>query len=425
MTYEETVNYLYSLTNFENSRRFRDIEGFQNVETTLKLLGIDHKSKKIIHIAGTKGKGTVSYISGFLLSRFGKVGVFTSPHLSKINERISIFHNGIEKNISDEEFVYVASEVRSCIEMNNISLTTFDFLTVMAILYFDKKEVDYIVLEVGLGGRLDSTNFCIPKVSVITLIDYDHTNVLGRSLKKIASEKAGIIKPSIPVISSRQKSSARKVITDKATSVNSRIVFIDDIYEILDANVSIDGTRATVRYIPTDTIFQVRTNLIGKHFIENILLSYEAVNVFHTLDRSILENINLGIKGRFEILRKEPLIVFDVAHTPKSISNLLENYNTILGGKNFNIIVSLMRDKEHKKISETIAKYRDRIENIHILKIEANDGSNRLKKHLDKLGFGNVKIIDKVQMDLNNYLIFGSFRTYEIIKKSFANFNAS
>ncbi|MEN2997573.1 MAG: Mur ligase family protein [Brevinematia bacterium] len=426
MNYKESIDYIYSLTNFENSRKFRQIEGFQNVKLSLDLLGVEYNKKNIIHIAGTKGKGTVAYFSSFLLSKFAqtKVGLFTSPHLVKVNERISVFSNGIEENISDEDFASLASEVREFLERSSIPLTTFDFLTVMAMVYFHKANVDNVVLEVGLGGRLDSTNFCNPKVSVITLIDYDHTNVLGRSLKKIATEKAGIIKPSVPVVSSYQKATARNVILQKALSSHSRVVFIDEVYKILSTKTSLEGTASTVKHLPSGVIFSVNSKMIGEQFIENILLSYEAVNILYPLDRSVLSNTDFTIKGRFEVISKEPFVVFDVAHTPKSVDKLISNYASLLGKQTFSIIVGLMKDKELKKISMVLSKYMSSIRKIEIIEIEAKGSSQRLSKYLKRFGFSNIRVVKDVRdicIENENYLIFGSFRIYKDILQTFKN----
>ncbi|MCX8028596.1 MAG: Mur ligase family protein [Brevinematales bacterium] len=413
--YHKTLEYIYTLTDFENSRRFKNITGFQNVEKTLDLLSINYKSKNIIHVAGTKGKGTVSYFCSYLMSKFLKqeVGLYTSPHLLSVNERISILENGIKRDISNEDFSEIATIVREVIEKNNIELTTFDFLTVMAMVYFENKGIHDIVLEVGLGGRLDSTNFCTPKVSVITLIDYDHANVLGKTLDKIAYEKAGIIKPNIPVVSSSQRKSARKTIEEVSRIKNCELTFINDIYKILKTEVNSEGTIATVKHIPSENVFNISTTMIGKHFVENILVSYEAVRKIFDIPAHYIQSLPVRIKGRFDILKLRPLIVFDVAHSPKSVNAVIENYLKILNYDKFKLIASFMNDKDIKRISKVIGKYRNYIQKVEIIKQTSSDGSNTLKSELSEIGFRNISVSDQVNCENINTLIIGSFRLYE------------
>lgn len=422
MTYEESLNYIYSLTNLENTRRFDLMkEGFSNVKKTLEIMGIDYLRKNFIHIAGTKGKGTVSYFSSYLLSKFGKykVGLYTSPHLLKINERIATLSDGVISEISDEDFAHIATKVKNIKEKYNVPLTTFDFLTIMAIVYFDSVGTDVIVLEVGLGGRLDSTNFCIPRVSVITLIDYDHTNVLGKTLSKIAYEKAGIIKDGIPIVSSRQKKEAMEVILNVANYKNSPVEFIDRIYKILDTRISLEGTYAVVKGVRDNTNFEVSINMIGRQFIENLLLAYESVKYISLLPKEVLKGLKLSIKGRFEILNNDPLIVFDTAHTPRSVDFTIKNYIKILNARNektFNLVIAVMKDKEINKISKVIWKYKSNVMKFIILRLPENDGSGILVDNLTKLGIDNVLMLEKPYIEGNN-LIIGSFRIYESIQK--------
>ncbi|MGC8870754.1 MAG: bifunctional folylpolyglutamate synthase/dihydrofolate synthase [Brevinematia bacterium] len=412
MTLLEGISYLYSLTDLERSRDFSLMkEGFVNVEKALKLFNLDYNSKPIIHVAGTKGKGSVSLITSYILSKFHnkKVGVFTSPHLVSITERISIFDRGFKKDISESDFIRILNDVRKVKEENNLNLTTFDFLTVMAMIYFFKINVDVIVLEVGLGGRLDSTNFCLPRVAVITLIDYDHTNVLGKTLKKIAYEKAGIIKSNIPVVVSKQNKEVKELIKRIAESKNSKCFFIDEKYKIDNVRFKDFNTFAEVVNLNTNEVIKLRTSLIGKHFIENILTSFEATS-FIVNDSSILD-IDFIIPGRFEILKKNPLIVFDVAHTPKSIKYSVSTFKKIFKG-DFDIIISLMKDKEIEKISKVL--YSSNVSNVYVKPLPENDGSQKLYENLKSLGL-NVSFLDKIEVK-NNMLILGSFRIYEEVK---------
>lgn len=417
MTYEESVAYILSLTNLENTRNFEKMKsGFLNVERMLNLLGIDYFRRNVVHIAGTKGKGTVSYFTAYLLSRFcgQTVGLFTSPHLARINERIALVKEGKVFSIEDAEFGNVAGIVKKVKEENGVDLTTFDFLTVMAMYYFEKNCVDTVVLEVGLGGRLDSTNFCIPKVSVITLIDYDHTNVLGKSLRRIAYEKAGIIKPGVPVISASQRKGPKSVLVEVARRSGSEIKFLDEIYRVYRSTLSVNGTRASVRHLNLGIKTNIEMNLVGKQFVENFLLAYESAK--HISEMPPIQNFqrfSFLLKGRFEVLRKKPLVVFDVAHTPKSVDVTMRNFVKVAEGKKFNLIVSLMHDKEIEKIARVISKYRNHLQDLCILRLQCNDGSSKLRECLTKLGFGRVNVLESLRgLVEGNYLIVGSFRIY-------------
>ncbi len=437
MVFIDTVNYIYSLTNLERDRNlFIPTDGIENVKYTLKLLEVEHERKTIVHIAGTKGKGTVSSLIAKLLSRYSRVGLYTSPHLCDIRERICIVKNDRVEMISKEEFSYYSLQIRKVIEENRIKLTTFDFLTVLAVLFFDRKGIENIVLEVGLGGRLDSTNFCIPKVSVITKIDYDHTNILGNTLDKIAYEKAGIIKDNKPVFSLPQDDQVKHVLEKKSLETNSKLLFIDDRYRILSVKVFWNGTFATVKtnvhssYIPrfslrkrprryrlqiaNSTIKFIKTNLIGTHNIQNILLAYEIVRYLHPRFR-LPNEVFLNIKGRFEILKKNPRIVFDVAHSPVSVENLLSNLSKL--SHNFDVMISLLKDKSIEKIVEVLGKYGSNISSIFVLKIDdPSDGSEKIYELLSSKNF-SCQVIETVEIDkiANDTVIFGSFRVYEKI----------
>ena len=414
MNYDEALNYVLSLTNLENTRRFDLMkDGFLNVSRALKVIGVDYSRKEIIHVAGTKGKGSVSYFVSYLLSKFSgfKVGLFTSPHLLSINERISILKDGIIYNISDEDFAKVASIVRNFIERESVNLTTFDFLTVMAMYYFLENDVDIIVLEVGLGGRLDSTNFCNPKVSVITFVDYDHTNVLGKTLYKIAYEKAGIIKPNVFVVSSKQRKVVKNVIKEVSDRNNAFVKFVDEVYSILDVKVSVRGTEAIVKNLITRNTFRTSINLIGEHFVENLLVAYLAASYLSNISEEVFSNLDFHFKGRFEVLRVNPLVVFDVAHTPGAIDVAFKNYLKLVKGESFNVVVSIMEDKDIDRISKVFLKYRDSIDSIFILKLREHDGSMLLLEGIKSMG-DKVWVVDRVEKIEKNTLIVGSFRIY-------------
>jgi dihydrofolate synthase/folylpolyglutamate synthase len=424
MGFNEAVQYIYSLTNLEVSRDKKIPEsGIENVKKVLEYLKIDFLSIPTFHIAGTKGKGTVSTIVAYLLSKkSGSVGLFTSPHLLSITERISILNNGEVFFITQEEFEDIYLEVRGAKEKLNIELTTFDFLTVMAMVYFVSKKVDYIVLEVGLGGRLDSTNFCMPKVCGITLIDYDHTKILGDTLEKIAYEKCGIIKNGIPVVSMYQKESVREVISSVAKEKGSNLTFIDNLYKVEEVKVSKDGTFAKVRNLVDNKVFDIGTSLIGEHFIWNILMAFEMIQKVLLLEYSLLNDVNPPIGGRFEVIKREPFVVFDVAHTPLSIEKSILTFISLASTPRV-LAISILKDKEIDKISKVLSNFEKEFKEIYILKIDdSNDGSEILKEKLKSLGIESSVIDDVHSLPEADTLFVGSFRSYGLVKGGVASF---
>jgi len=419
MSFNEAVQYIYSLTNLEVSRDKKIPEsGIENVKKVLEYLKIDFLSIPTFHIAGTKGKGTVSTIVAYLLSKkSGSVGLFTSPHLLSITERISILNNGEVFFITQEEFEDVYLEVKEAKEKLNIELTTFDFLTVMAMVYFVSKKVDYIVLEVGLGGRLDSTNFCMPKVCGITLIDYDHTKILGDTLEKIAYEKCGIIKNGIPVVSMYQKESVRKVISSVAKEKGSNLTFIDNVYKVEEVKISRNGTFARIKNLVDNKVFDINTSLIGEHFVWNILMAFEMIQEVLLLEYSLLNDVNPPMRGRFEVIKREPFVVFDVAHTPLSIEKSILTFISLASTHRV-LVISILKDKEIDKISKVLSNFEKEFKEVYVLRIDdPNDGSEILKEKLKSLGIKS-SVIDGINFIPEvDTLFVGSFRSYGLVRR--------
>ena len=223
--YQATLEYLYSFVDYSLSRSFRnspDKFDLGRMRDLMAALGNPEQKYPSIHIAGTKGKGSVAVFCSFALRADGyRVGLYTSPHLHDYTERIQI--NG--QPISYKELVSLVEQLKPVIE-SIPQITTFEITTALSLAYFANQKVDVAILEVGLGGRLDATNVVVPAVSVITSLSYDHTYVLGETLPEIAGEKAGIIKPGIPVVLSPQKEEARQVIESIAAERSSPLVFI-------------------------------------------------------------------------------------------------------------------------------------------------------------------------------------------------------
>ena len=283
--FQNTLNYLYSkLPVFQQSGATALRPGLTNILSLLRFLGNPHEKFKSIHIGGTNGKGSSSHcLSAILQSSGYKVGLYTSPHLKSFLERIKI--NGKEvDNLFIIEFVD-----RMKFEIERISPSFFEVTVTMAFEYFAQQKVDIAVVEVGMGGRLDSTNVITPELSLITNIGWDHHYILGDTLEKIATEKAGIIKPSIPIVISERQQSIDQVFIKKAKSTNSPLFFASD-----EFHASFDSQYIEMQIgKKKGGIMKLKTPLKGKYQEKNILGVLKAVEVLNTLDYGIYQSKRL------------------------------------------------------------------------------------------------------------------------------------
>ncbi len=320
---KSTIDFLYSL------QKFGMKIGLRNIRRLLRSIDNPHTSLRTIHIAGTNGKGsTSSMIAAILTSAGYKVGLYTSPHLVKFNERIRI--NGLP--ISDKNIVRYTNLLKQ--EIQKSKATFFETTTAIAFKYFADYKVDFAVIETGLGGRLDSTNVIRPLVSVITSIGKEHTEILGKTFTSIATEKAGIIKPLIPVVIGDIKGIALKTIVQHARSKKSPILFSSKItipknYEIeLKGEYQSANAKAAVGAI---TIISQRY-VIGDKAIKEGLKNISKLT---------------GLRGRFEFVHSKQPIILDVAHNPEGIKVLTQEIKKLKYKKIF-IIFAAMKDKDFK-----------------------------------------------------------------------------
>lgn len=316
MNYQETLNYLYNSTPvFEHVGAVAYKEGLQNTLALDKHFNHPHTNFKTIHIAGTNGKGSCSHSLASILHEAGyKVGLYTSPHLVDFRERIRV--NG--QCISKERVVKFVKDERKFFEPLHPSF--FELTTALAFKYFDEQKVDIAIIEVGLGGRLDCTNIISPILSIITNISFDHTQFLGDTLAKIAAEKAGIIKKSVPVIIGEANEETRPVFQSKANEVNSDIVFAEDNAIVTSSSPIVDGGR---RYNLSNNSTLVG-ELSGDYQERNMNTILCACNILKQMNiiknddiiAKGLTNIckNTGLLGRWQTIQNNPTVVCDTGH---------------------------------------------------------------------------------------------------------------
>jgi dihydrofolate synthase/folylpolyglutamate synthase len=347
-----------------------------------KLGNPERKVRNPILIAGTKGKGsTALHIAQGLKNAGYRVGLFTSPHLVSFRERIQV--NG--KPIEDEAFSEILSWVSRILTGRGIR-TVFQALTVTAFRYFYEMDVDFSVFEVGLGGRLDSTNVVRQKVTGITRIGYDHTKVLGKTLKEIAREKAGVLKRKIPTFSVRQSWSAKKVLVERAEELGVPLFFLseDIFYRMISSNL--DGSSFYLRFGGED--FELRTPAPGIFQVENAAL---ASSILLFLGIKNPDFTGLKIPGRFEIVRKRPYVILDGAHNLLSIKVLFVSLEKLLPTSKIHLIFGINKDKAIKQILQFL---KGRIE--HLICTTSNNpralDPDRLGEMARKVGIKSVSV---------------------------------
>lgn len=353
---KSTLEYLESL------RTLGSNYGLERTERLLELMGNPHKKLKLIHIAGTNGKGSTSAILGTILMEHGyKVGFFNSPHLEEIEETIRIN----TENIKEEDFVSLINEIKpfvnKVVEEGFNHPTEFEVLTCIMFLYLYRQDVDFGIIEVGLGGRLDSTNVLTPILSIITSISFDHMNILGSTIEEITKEKAGIIKKNIPIITCMQKDEAIKVITETSIKKGCELSIINsNSYRFLNIdNESIITQRILINFRGKEETLNL--SLLGSHQIINLSLALEALKELENLnyikvdiDKIKAATKKVKWKGRLEILKENPYIVIDGAHNVDGIKYLKKNLKDYFKYKNLYLILGVLADKEVDKILEII-----------------------------------------------------------------------
>ncbi|MBQ8512260.1 MAG: bifunctional folylpolyglutamate synthase/dihydrofolate synthase [Clostridia bacterium] len=352
MTYEEALQYIHSVT-WKGSR-----PGLERISVLCELLGHPEKQLKFIHVAGTNGKGSTCRMLSSILEKAGyRVGLYTSPFIERFNERIML--NGCD--IPDEDLARDTETVKRYADTMEDAPTEFELITAIAFVYYARVGCDFVVLECGLGGRLDSTNVIDTSVlSVITGIDMDHTAILGDTPAKIAAEKAGIIKPGVPVLFGEGVPEAEEVIRAAAEAKGSPYTRTD-FTKITDIATDLTGTSFRFGEKP------VKINLHGIYQTRNTATVLTAVEILRQSGVKIPDDaVDLGLlaaqwKARFEILADNPLVIYDGAHNPQGIAGAVENIAHYLSpmtadGK-VNLLMGVMADKDHEKMISMLAPY--------------------------------------------------------------------
>ena len=364
--YQDALDYLYSFIDYSLKRNFRNAAEKFNLDRMrqfMQLLGDPQNDYRIIHVAGTKGKGSVSaYCASILAAQGYKTGLYTSPHMVRFSERIRI--NGEE--IPQADLVDIVELLKQAAKKVP-EITTFELTTALAFVHFSRQKVDYAVFEVGLGGRLDATNIVHPITSVITSISYDHTKILGNTLTEIAGEKGGIIKQGVPVVVAPQKEEARQKLEQIATERNAPLIQVGkDILYAADSH-SLSGQTFLV-WTPGEqplvdefiesagrdlwSPLRFHIPLLGFHQVENAATAYAALKTAEKfgliLSQEAYEKGFAGVEwpGRMEILHQHPLVVIDSAHNRYSALRLSQALDDYFPGLPIVMVFGASEDKD-------------------------------------------------------------------------------
>jgi dihydrofolate synthase/folylpolyglutamate synthase len=347
LKYNKALDYLYSFVDYSLKHSSELAKAEFNLDRMFALmdeLGNPQNTYPIIHVAGTKGKGSVSAMCASALQAGGyTVGLYTSPHLLDYCERIQV--NG--EPISHEIMIDLVEEIKPAVAKIP-KLTTFEITTALGFLAFAKQGCNAAVIEVGLGGRLDATNIVTPKVSVITSISYDHTAVLGDTLAKIAGEKAGIIKDGVPVVSSPQKKEALEVLERIANDRGCKFMLVGKEVTFERVNSSLYGQSIYIKDNRQPSTLNLQLPLLGEHQIENAAVAYTALKQsgFELSDEAIQKGFSqVKWRARFEIARREPPVIFDSAHNVDSFVKLRQTLDEHYPGKKIYLIFGASEDK--------------------------------------------------------------------------------
>ena len=358
--YDETINYLYAL------QKHGIKLGLSNTTRLMQALGEPHKSFRAIHIAGTNGKGSTATAIASILNTSGlKTALFTSPHLISFTERISIN----DKRISEDEVVSLTSRIRKLISEVDINPTFFEFVTALAFYYFSMNNVEWAVIETGMGGRLDATNIIDPDITIITNISLDHCEFLGNSIADITYEKAGIIKQGIPLLTSSLDNEVISQLTAIANKHDVKMHIYDR--DFTGTINKIDAGGISFDYSGDTNLTDLFVPLSGEYQLYNMCLAIRACELLQKKGLSISESSiinglqNIRLEGRLESISHDPPVIIDGAHNPAAAASLSSTLKTVYPDKKIILIAGIMADKN---ISGILSPLIDAAESVILTK---------------------------------------------------------
>lgn len=360
MRYEDACSYLDTLDSFGIK------PGLQRIKSLLKRLGNPEKNVKMIHVAGTNGKGSVSsFIHEAIITSGLTCGIYTSPHLLDYTERIRVGREDISKEALAHLISRVKPEVDAMIEGEEECPTQFEFFTACMFLHFSELKLDYAVIEVGMGGLLDSTNVIVPEVSIITNVSMDHESYCGTTVEEIAKHKAGIIKEGVPLVTAAQ-GSPLSVIKDEAFRLHAPIYVFDQDFSVASRRVLPEGQMITVEWRETFKPAMLITRLRGLHQTVNLACATMAMKLLMEKDSRLSEDaMRIGFSntfwpGRFEVVKKKDRIfLFDGAHNAGGAEAFAMTYEEVFQNRPKTVVFAIMQDKDLSSLIKYIIKEDD------------------------------------------------------------------
>ena len=351
-TFQKSLEFLDSL-------HFQGVKlGLDNTVRMLEKVNNPHTRLKAVHVGGTNGKGSISAMLVSALRKSGlKTGFYSSPHLLSIRERIRIDGTAVSKKEFASLVFYVKRKTAPLIEQSNGTYPTFfEFLTVMALVHFYREQTDIAIIEVGLGGRLDSTNVIIPSISVISCVQYDHLKPLGSDLHSIAYEKAGIIKEGVPVICGESNPIVREVIHKKAQKTNSDLYNIGEDFDAFKLGFVEEKGQLLQRNQVSwkNRKVEIHCPIVGHHQLKNIAVAYATIMLLIELGIKILPKLAIsGFRtaswpGRFHQLNQG--LILDAAHNASAVKELVTTLDQLFPGRKWNVLFAVCKDKEWEQM---------------------------------------------------------------------------
>ncbi|MDD2574366.1 MAG: folylpolyglutamate synthase/dihydrofolate synthase family protein [Bacillota bacterium] len=367
MDYQQAVYFI------EGTHRFGSRPGLKNITRLLGLMGNPHRGFRTVHVAGTNGKGSTSAFIYSVLKEAGyPTGLYTSPHLERITERIRVSGKEIDRCDLSEITAYVKGCIDTMLKEGYHHSTEFEILTAIGFEYFRRKGMHYAVVEVGMGGRLDATNVISPEISIITPIGLDHMYVLGPDRVSIAREKAGIIKEGVPVLCGLQQQDVKDSIRDVCAGRGAPFIYAGD-GRILNQKPFLGGQTFDLVWQERE-YEKIEIGLMGRHQADNAVLAFLAC-----LRLGIPEDvIREGLKkarwpGRMEVIRKKPLVLIDGAHNEEGAKALVEGLKQFFPKKRIILVFGMLKDKDVDSVAEILASYADRVVTVSPVSARAMD----------------------------------------------------